>query len=53
MRSKYHFLDMAERSMRFRFLEEVMRLEGAKSIQLKQLKDKEYDSFLNLNKEHY
>ncbi len=53
MRSKYHFLDMAERSMRFRFLEEVMRSQGATSKQLKKLKDGEYESFLKMNLEHY
>ncbi len=53
MRSKYHFLDMTERSMRFRFLEEVMRSQGATSKQLKKLKDGEYEFFKKANLEHY
>jgi len=53
LRSKYHFYDLAERSMRFRFLESIMRMDEANSAQLKQLKDKEYESFLKMNKEHY
>jgi len=52
-RSQYHFYDISERSMRFRFLEEVMRSQGATSAQLKELKNVEYESFLKLNLEHY
>lgn len=52
-RSKYHFLDLAERSMRFRFLEDVMRTEGASNEQLKKLKDSEYEILENLNLEFY